>query len=300
MPLLQHESLMMKGTLNNRLVNAPPSTSAISTLLCIDVSYVLFYRINALRTWHKHQHKEDATIETLCSEVFKNKLIERIHTTLRQLCKTHRADAVLCGYDGHKNWRKQEYTAYKKGRKHDSGVLELFQFGAEHIANEPLSLPCSVHHMHHEALEADDFIHFATRKCCAETTNTRVVIIANDHDYLPLLGHPNVRLFSLRATNNELHLPINTVTDTQMTGDEYLQYKILVGDKSDNIAAVFRRCGKKTAMKLVADEQKLKEQFEKGGEVAKANYQHNRRLIDNRCVPEELRKWMDEHFILLW
>lgn len=273
------------------------ATAETRTLLCIDVSYLLFYRINALRAWYKHQHQEEATTETLCSEVFQTKLIERIHTTLQQLCKIHQANAVLCGYDGHTNWRKREYKAYKKGRKHDSGVLKLFQYGAEYIANEPLLLPCLVHHMHHEALEADDLIHFATRKCCAETTHPRVVIIANDHDYLPLLGNSNVRLFSLRT---ELHLPVNSATDRQMTGDEYLQYKILIGDKSDNIAAVFKRCGKKTAMKLVADEQKLKEHFEKCGERAKANYRQNKRLIDNRCVPHELHEWMDKHFIAPW
>lgn len=265
------------------------------TLLCIDVSYLLFYRVNAIRTWYKHRHKQDASDEALDATECKTKLLERIQATLHQLCKTHRADVVLCAYDGHKNWRKREYQAYKKGRKHDSIVLKLFQYGQDYIANHPLSLSCPVHHMHHEALEADDFIHFATRHCSREIPNARVVIIANDHDYLPLLGNPNVCVLNLKAKHNELHLPMNTVINRQMTGDEYLQYKILVGDKSDNISAVFKRCGKKTAMKLVADKQKLAEQFEKGGESAMVNYQLNTKLIDNRLVPQKLQEWMEEH-----
>ena len=267
------------------------------TLLCIDVSYLLFHRITALRTWHKHRTKEDATDDTLWSDEFKTKLIKRIDATLEQLCETHQPYLVLCGYDGHQNWRKQEYTDYKKGRKHDSGVLKLFQYGEQHIANNTLPILCPVHHVRHDALEADDFIHFTTRKCCADQPDTQVVIIANDHDYLPLLGNPDhvVRLFSLKAKNNELHLPINTITQKPMTGDEYLQYKILIGDKSDNIPSVFKRCGKKTAMKLITDPQKLHEQFDKGGEASQVAYDRNTRLIDNRCVPEELREWMDEH-----
>ena len=83
-----------------------------------------------------------------------------------------------------------------------------------------------------------------------------------------------------------------------MTGDEYLQYKILIGDKSDNIPSVFKRCGKKTAMKLIANPSKLQELLDKGGEDAHTAYDRNKRLIDNRCVPEELRLWMEEHCVL--
>lgn len=277
-----------------------PPAPLPKTLLCIDVSYLLFHRITALRTWHKHRTMEDSTDDTLWSDEFKTKLIKRIDATLKQLCDTHQPYLVLCGYDGHKNWRKQEYTDYKKGRKHDSGVLKLFQYGEQHIANSTLPILCPVHHVHHEALEADDFIHFTARKCGAERPETSVVIIANDYDYLPLLGNPahDVRLFSLKNKNNELHLPTNTITQKPMTGDEYLQYKILLGDKSDNIPSVFKRCGKKTAMKLIANPSKLPELLDKGGEDSHTAYDRNKRLIDNRCVPEELRLWMEEHCVL--
>lgn len=265
------------------------------TLLCVDVSYLLFYRITALRTWHKHRTKEDATEDVMWSDAFKSKLLDRIQATLRDLCKTHQPQAVLCAYDGHRNWRKQQYKEYKKGRKHDSSVLKLFQYGQTYIANHPLGLPCPVHHMHHDALEADDFIHYTTRAHVADHPQTDVIILANDHDYLPLLDSPHVRLLNLKGKNNELHLPMNTVTNKQMTGEEYLQFKILVGDKSDNIPSVFKRCGKKTAMKLVVDATRLQERFDKEGAGATAKYAHNRLLIDNRCVPAELYAWMEEH-----
>ena len=168
------------------------------TLLCIDISYLLFYRINALRTWHKHRTKEEATDDIMLSEAFKDKLLDRIHFTFKQLYKVHQPFAILCGYDGHSNWRKQEYKDYKKGRNHHSATLKLFQYGQTHILNQSLDLPCQVVHQQHDALEADDFIHFATRKLCAEQEHIHVVIIANDHDYLPLLSSCNVRVFSLK------------------------------------------------------------------------------------------------------
>ena len=115
------------------------------TLLCVDVSYLLFYRITALRTWHKHRTKEDATEDVMWSDAFKSKLLDRIQATLRDLCNTHQPHAVLCAYDGHRNWRKQQYKEYKKGRKHDSSVLKLFQYGQTYIANHPWGyrVPCT-------------------------------------------------------------------------------------------------------------------------------------------------------------
>ena len=268
------------------------------TLLCIDVSYLLFYRINALRTWHKHRTKEDATDDIMLSETFKDKLLERIDFTIKQLFKTHQPHAILCGYDGHNNWRKQEYNDYKKGRVHHSATLKLFQYGQSYILNQSMNVPCQIIHQQHDALEADDFIHFATRKLCAEKENVRVVIIANDHDYLPLLGSCNVHVFSLKSKNNELKLPLNSTKDHPLTGEQYLLYKIIMGDKSDNIMPVFKGYGKVRSLRLVCDTNALDNLLTTADKETLHRYKTNRRLIDNRCLPDALKVWMEEHWMI--
>lgn len=44
-----------------------------------------------------------------------------------------------------------------------------------------------------------------------------------------------------------------TLGNEEVTADEFLLGKILMGDKSDNITQVLPKCGPKTALKLVRD-----------------------------------------------
>ena len=166
-----------------------PSTVAATqtppppTLVCIDVSYLLFYRINALKRWHQHAHKHttakdkastSSAAPDLCTDLFRTKLCERLDTTVLDLAKTHRATHVLLAFDGRRNWRKDVHAAYKGTRTHDDGVLHLFRHGVKHLHTSfgvggtcialPLrgrkKLPPPAYTLlAHDALEADDIVH---------------------------------------------------------------------------------------------------------------------------------------------
>ena len=269
-------------------------------ILCIDASYLLFYRLNALLTWHKHTHKrasEKATdngtdspkppptkSQLLRSDLFRTKLCDRLDATIQEWIKRHRPCVVVLAFDGHHNWRKGLYPAYKSTRKHESATLELFQHGEAHLKRTygpgdttttrmtpttpvlvtytPLpsatpSAPSAPRKRtppppppfviaHNDRLEADDIIHTLTRgwmecgKCGnriddATSSARSVVILANDHDYLPLLEYPNVHI--IRLPNTTLAIP----DACGNTPQAFLRMKILMGDKSDNIGPVFAR-----------------------------------------------------------
>jgi 5'-3' exonuclease len=71
--------------------------------------------------------------------------------------------------------------------------------------------------------------------------------------------------------------------------DVYLQYKIIIGDVSDNIPPIMKKCGPKTAEKLAQNAEELAKIFDKHPD-AKTQYDLNRRLIDFSFIDEEAKQ----------
>ena len=69
--------------------------------------------------------------------------------------------------------------------------------------------------------------------------------------------------------------------------DKNLFYKIILGDKSDNIMPVFNKCGPKTCEKYYNDFNLLEEAFKKE-ENSYEKFILNRKLVSFDEIPEEL------------
>ena len=78
-------------------------------------------------------------------------------------------------------------------------------------------------------------------------------------------------------------------------GTKELFMKIFLGDKSDNIPSVFKRCGKKTLENLYANENLIDEKLKR--ENGYTQYELNRRLIDFNYIPDLYKKQLLEHII---
>ena len=63
-----------------------------------------------------------------------------------------------------------------------------------------------------------------------------------------------------------------------------LFYKIIMGDKSDNIDGVFNKCGKKTAEKYFDNEELFLAKLKSEDKIDK--YNRNKRLVDFTEIPE--------------
>ena len=279
-------------------------------LLCIDVSYVIFYRYNALRTWYKHKHHEDVPDEYIRSDDFRTMLHKRLRETLFTFVKMYPTHYLLLAYDGHKNWRKTLCDAYKSNRIHTPLTLELFRDAVRWLntnatacliediqlhntkprrkhTSPHISLPI-ICHLFHNALEADDLIHMSVIMHHESTPSAKSVIIANDHDYLPLLRFPHVTIVNLQK--KILELPTN------IAAHQMLMYKVLIGDKSDNIPPALPRCGKKTALKYIQNPIALKTAFEKHPD-ATTQYEQNVLLMDNTRIPHDLQTWISDQLL---
>jgi 5'-3' exonuclease len=329
-------------------------------VLCIDASYLLFYRLNALKVWYKHANGDAPTKEAINSSEYQQKLCDRIDATVEELIRRHRPAVVVFAFDGHRNWRKARDHHYKGTRKHDPVTLRLFGVGHKHLKKTycggegDVGEPCDglvAHHaelgscvvhsewplvceqtpsgwkpfgssdgggcttpvegtpiakkdsaasarkrrsvlappniitMHHDHLEADDIVHLLTRHIASPTQP--VVIIASDHDYLPLLDLPQVHVFKL--PNTPLQLPGHV-----KSGTEFLMLKTLMGDKSDNVPPVFQsrpKLNKNTAMALIRAPDQLQQRLQEADPATRQRFEQNQLLVDNRLVPDEYKKW---------
>ena len=65
-----------------------------------------------------------------------------------------------------------------------------------------------------------------------------------------------------------------------------LFYKIILGDKSDNIPSIFNKCGKKTVEKCFDDSNFFKEKLFKENKLLE--YERNNQLINFECIPVNL------------
>lgn len=104
-------------------------------------------------------------------------------------------------------------------------------------------------------------------------------LVASDHDFLQI---DDLRVFDLFGKEAKRDLG-----GEEVSAQDYLVGKILMGDKSDNIQQVFTRCGPKTALKWTKDKEALKKTLKEDHSLA-AHYLLNKKMIDFTCIPKEL------------
>ena len=249
------------------------------TWLLVDASYVAYYRVHALRTWCKHARKEECDAVLSASG---DLLRQRVHANLDALVRQTNARAVVVCVDGRAEWRRAIYSGYKATRPPLSPAMRDAVALAVRAAREyaPAYAPAVV--LHHPELEADDIVHYVARAAAAAAAGAAVTVVANDRDYLPLTQLAAVRVIDAKGRP----MPAGPVPPHLA-----LSFKLLVGDKSDNVPPVAPRVGQKTAMRLLLHEGALLRQ-KLEGEWAVA-YARNRALMDNARLPPELLLWLE-------
>lgn len=249
-------------------------------ILAFDSSYFVFYRYYAIKGWYKRSHEDDIDVQNILeNQEFMQKYDSTFEKTINDLAKKYKVPhsnivfAKDCSRD--KIWRSAIYSSYKSNRDDKTASFNCDIF--KHTYNFLLPKIQSKYHLHdlyHGSLEADDIIALLVRRIREISSTSRIIVITNDNDYVQLYKH-NVELFNLQ--NKSLSDRIENVHD-------YLIYKIIIGDKSDNIKSIGKKIGDKTAKKMIQD----RDQFEKimASPEVKCNFELNRTLIDFDCIPD--------------
>ena len=254
--------------------------------ILVDTSYWIFYRYFAIVQWWGHSNPELPLTNPYENEEFVEKFMKTFSESLtgfKKKQKIHKKKTTIIAVRDCPRkdiWRNKLFTEYKGTR--DKG--EEFNGGQffKHIYqdNNKLLYDAGVNSvLQFPNLEADDIIALTKNHIRQKYADAKIYIIANDHDYLQLLDeHTEIVNFQ----NKFLKEAKKVFSEPQKN----LFYKIVLGDKSDNIMPIFKKCGPKTCEKYYENNELFLEALKK--ENAYEKYELNKKLVDFRELPHEL------------
>lgn len=189
------------------------------------------------------------------------------------------------------NFRKRIYPEYKQQRKATLYEFDVFKV-LDYISGVVLPemelekrFGCKIVKV--KDCESDDIIAVLMNRY---TDYMCRILVSSDRDYLQLkdvhqytiFGHP--LLLSMKVGDKVLDFENPT---------EYLLFKIVRGDVSDNIKGVFPKYGDIKSFRLVRDKPLLKKMLKEDNSAA-LRFKRNKSLIDFRLIPEDVRKRVAE------
>ena len=253
----------------------------MKNFIFIDGSYFIFYRFYAIVQWWKIAKKDIELSDPINNEEFVKKFKSTFITKIKEISKKLKLEDpfIVVGKDCPRDeiWRMNLHPEYKGTRVNDG-----FEGGPffKMAYNEKLFEEAGAQMvMSHPKLEADDCIAITAKRVLEAFPECRVTIIASDHDYLQLVSD-RLSIVSLKYKN---------LLDSKKAYPEAkknLFCKIVLGDKSDNIHGIFKKCGPKTAEKYYDDQDLFMEKCKK--EEAGDKFELNNKLINFNEIPVEL------------
>tara|TARA_Y100000992_G_scaffold128613_1_gene84623 strand:+ start:1392 stop:2249 length:858 start_codon:yes stop_codon:yes gene_type:complete len=262
--------------------------------ILVDTSYWIFYRYFAILQWWKHAKPDDDLFEDpYNNEEFLEKFIKTFTESLegfkkkQKLHKQRSKPAIPCTIIAARDcprseiWRNSIYNKYKETRDKDDSFMGGPFFKHVYKENNKLLYDSGVNFvLRYSNLEADDIIAITKKIIRQKYSDAIIYIIANDHDYLQLLDE-NTEIINFQNKNLRENKKVFAESDKN------LFYKIVLGDKSDNISPVFKKCGPKTCEKYYENKDLFLEALNKEN-GAKEKYELNKNLVDFSEIPEEL------------
>lgn len=227
------------------------------------------------------------------------KVISQYNKKLRSLHKIPFSQFIFAMDCPRKNiWRQKLFNKYKANRDETYKKTKWKGGGIfRHTIRELLPKfvkENNITMLSEKCLESDDIIALTHRFIRKEYPNKQIIIITNDYDLLQLLDG-KTSMINLKGVDLQ----------TKTLGDQRtdLLMKVLCGDPSDNIKSCFPKCGKKTALNLIRNPQKLEEKLNSNYKY-RENYNFNMGLISFDKIPDKLcknfyekyLKWFDNDF----
>lgn len=185
------------------------------------------------------------------------------------------------------NFRKNLYAGYKAQRvitPKSYNIQAIKDYIVNVIFKElEVEETYNYHLISVEGAEADDVIACICKNLAKDYKRT--ILYASDHDFIQL---KNIDQYDLHGKKVECK-----IGDIEVTPDEYLLGKILLGDSADNIQKVFPRVGPKKVIKLIKDKSQLKQKLLENQDSTK-QFLLNKKLISFKFIPKDLEKHIVE------
>ncbi len=164
---------------------------------------------------------------------------------LLSVLKEYQPEYVAVAFDVGETWRHQTYPEYKATRERMPDDLQAQMARIEQVLHA-FRIPIITK----QDYEADDVIGTLARK--AAEAGFRVLILTGDRDMFQLANDRIQILYTTGGPNprTELYGPEEIRERYGLSPEQYVDFKALIGDPSDNIPGV-PGIGEKTAMKLL-------------------------------------------------
>lgn len=250
-------------------------------VILIDMSYFIFYRYFALIHWWKLAKPEEELVDPFMNQDFVNKFIKTFHEKINEIPKKLKLKnyTIIAAKDTHRNliWRNELFKQYKEQRILDDEFMggPFFEIAYEKLLNNI----CPVLSL--DRLEADDCIALYSKAIKEKYPDKKIIIIANDMDYLQIADQ-SISIINLKYKN------LQDSKNSTKNKDCDLFCKIILGDKSDNIPGIFKKCGPKTALKYFEDKELFEKALEK--ENAYEKFRFNKKIISFDEIPLDLQQ----------
>lgn len=255
----------------------------------IDLSSYIFYRFFAIQKWLSISRKSDEFTQDMIYDKFAV-LFEKNLKDIKRKLKLEWKNIILvrdCPRD--KIWRNDIYPEYKKTR--DAKRSPLFDptvFSHAYSVLVPKMInEYGLKTVQFDRAEADDIIAVVHNEVRRLRPNNTIYIISLDSDFLQLHGpHTECIDFQFKSMKKKL-------SDDFLAN--YITWKVIRGDDSDNIPPIDKKIGDITAKKLASNNELLQQKLD-SSTITRGNYDRNNILINFAYIPESLRLGILELF----
>ena len=213
-------------------------TSEPKIFILVDTSYWIFYRYFAIIQWWGHSNPESPLTNPYENEEFVEKFMKTFSESLtgfKKKQKIHKKNpTIIAVRDCPRTsiWRNALFSEYKGSRTKGEDFLGGPFFKHIYQDNNKLLYEAGTNAvLQFPNLEADDIIALTKNHIRQKYADAKIYIIANDHDYLQLLDD-NTEIVNFQ--NKFLKEGSKVFSEPQKN----LFYKIVLGDKSDNIMKI--------------------------------------------------------------
>lgn len=224
-------------------------------------------------------------------------------SVLLRILDQERPDYLVVVFDTGKTFRDEVYPEYKATREKMPDDLSTQMARVRELV-DAFNIP----RLEVEGYEADDVLGSVAKHVVAQE-GLGVKIITGDKDLLQLVDKRIIVSLPGRSLSEaKEYLPEDVLEDLGVRPDQVVDFKALVGDKSDNIPGI-SGVGEKTAATLLSDygdldniyahlddlTPGLRKRLEQGREDAYLS-QHLARIVTDLEVNVDLEKARSEHF----
>ena len=143
-------------------------------------------------------------------------------------------------YKGHRNSRVTNFNIFDTKTDEDESIKNQMERLIQYLKFLPVTVICI------DGIEADDTMGFLVNKLEKEKKTKEITIVSADQDFLQLVSK-KTKVYS--PIKKKFYGPEDVLREYKVSHLNYINYKILMGDSSDNLPGI-EKLGPKKILKL--------------------------------------------------